>query len=247
MASMTSKTGRRIAMWSGPRNISTAMMRSFGNRGDTACFDEPFYAWYLKKTMVDHPMRDEIIGHHISEWQGVVDQIQGPIPGGKAFYFLKTQPQQMMPEVGRNWFADVEHFFLIRDPEMIVRSYAASRKDFVPNELGIAMQREIFDEVRALNGKAPVVVSSEDILADPRHTLTRLCGALEIPFTDKMLEWEPGPRDEDGIWAPHWYTSVLRSTGFAAPSNSPHPLPSKFEYMLPELNAHYEAMRAHKI
>ena len=239
--------GRRIAMWSGPRNISTAMMRSFGSRRDTVCFDEPFYAWYLKKTMVEHPLRDEIIDHHISEWEAVVDQILGPIPGGKEFYFLKTQPQQMMPEVSRKWFSDVEHFFLIRDPEMIVRSYAASRTDFVAGELGIKMLREIFDEVTALNGKPPPVVSSEDILADPRKTLMRLCEHMDMPFDEAMLSWKPGSHLEDGIWGPHWYRSVLKSTGFGAPSNSPHPLPEKFEYMLPELQAHYEVMLKHKL
>ncbi len=239
--------GRRIAMWSGPRNISTAMMRSFGNRADTACLDEPFYSWYLKRTGVDHPGAAEIIKAHESDWRKVAAHIQGPIPGGKVFYFLKVQPQQMMPEVGREWFADVEHFFLIRDPEMIVRSYAASREDFVAAELGIAQQREIFDEVCQLTGKKPPVISSEDVLADPRRTLSALCERMEIPFAEEMLSWALGGRPEDGIWAKDWYTSVMKSTGFGKPSSSPHPLPEKFEYMIPELRAHYDVMWAEKI
>jgi len=239
--------GRRIAMWSGPRNISTAMMRSWGNRSDTVCWDEPFYAWYLKHTGLDHPGAEEIIAHDENDWREVAKRISGPVPGDRDIRFLKLMTHQMLPEVGRAWFSDVEHFFLIRDPEMIVRSYTATRDTFVAEELGIALQRGIFEEVSKLIGRVPAVIASEDVLADPRRTLSALCDDMELPFDEDMLHWPAGERPEDGVWARHWYSSVTKSTGFAAPSESPHPLMPEYEDMVPVLRADYEVLLKHKL
>ena len=241
--------GIRIAMWSGPRNISTAMMRAWSNRGDTTCWDEPFYAWYLKETGIQQPGWDEIIKVHETEWRKVIARIEGPVPCGKDIHFLKCMTHHMLPEVGREWFAHARHFFLIRDPEMMLRSYAAARDGvpFLIEELGLTLQRELYEHVTRVLGKAPPVVASEDILADPRGTLLKLCDALGVPFTDKMVSWPAGPRPEDGVWAKHWYASVEKSTGFSPLQESTHPLPDQYRPMLNELRRDYEPLAALKI
>ncbi len=242
-------SGMRIAMWSGPRNISTAMMRSWGNRPDTVCWDEPFYTWYLKETGIEQPGRDEVIATHETDWREVIARIEAPVPGGKPIHFLKCMTHHMLPQVSREWFAGARHFFLIRDPEMMLRSYAAARGavPFKPEELGITLQRELFDQVTRVQGAPPPVVASEDILNDPRRCLTALCAALEVPFFEEMLAWPPGPRPEDGVWAKHWYGAVLKSTGFEKPSASPHPLPDYLKPMLDDLYTDYEVLAAHKL
>jgi len=239
----------RIAMWSGPRNISTAMMRAWGNRGDTACWDEPFYAWYLKETGIQQPGWDEIIQVHETDLRKVMAHIEGPVPGGKDIHFLKCMTHHMLPDVGREWFAHARHFFLIRDPEMMLRSYAAARDGaaFVMEELGLTLQRELYEHVTRVLGKAPPVVASEDIMANPRGTLSKLCDALGVPFTDKMLSWPAGPRPEDGVWAKHWYGSVEKSTGFDRPRESMHPLPDQLMPMLEGLYEDYNALAVYKI
>lgn len=242
-------TGRtvRIAMWSGPRNISTAMMRSWGNRADTAVWDEPYYAAYLKRTGLDHPGRDEILRVHDSDWRSVTARILGPTPGGKAIFFLKLMTHHMLPDMKRDWFAHARHVFLIRDPESIIRSYAATRPDFAAEDLGLIQQRRLFTEATAATGETPPVIAAEDVLADPRALLTALCGRLGVPFTDDMLSWAPGTRSTDGVWAKHWYASVERSTGFAAPAPSPHPFPKRHRALLNRLRPHHEALSAHKL
>jgi len=242
-------SGMRIAMWSGPRNISTAMMRAWGNRGDTACWDEPFYAWYLKETGIQQPGWDEIIQVHETDLRKVMAHIEGPVPGGKDIHFLKCMTHHMLPDVGREWFAHARHFFLIRDPEMMLRSYAAARDGaaFVMEELGLTLQRELYEHVTRVLGKAPPVVASEDIMANPRGTLSKLCDALGVPFTDKMLSWPAGPRPEDGVWAKHWYGSVEKSTGFDRPRESMHPLPDQLMPMLEGLYEDYNALAVYKI
>jgi len=240
-------SGVRIAMWSGPRNISTAMMRSWGNRPDTRAWDEPFYAHYLKATGIQQPGWDEVIEVHETDPVKVIARIKGKIPQRRAVHFLKCLTHHMLPDVSREWFSSAKHFFLIRDPEYILRSYAAIRSDFAVEELGLRQQRELFDEVTERCGAPPPVVASEDILSDPRATLSKLCAALDVPFTEEMLRWSPGPRPEDGVWAKHWYGSVEKSTGFAAPSESTHPLPDHLKPMLDELYQDYEPLAARKI
>jgi Sulfotransferase domain len=204
----------RIAMWSGPRNISTAMMRAWENRPDTAVSDEPLYAHYLDATGIDHPMRDRVIASQPRDWRRVVADITGPVPGGKAIWYQKHMTHHMIPEVGRDWFCDVSHAFLIRDPREMLASYAAKRTEVTAADLGAELQAELYDEVIARTGRPPPVIDAADVLADPRGLLIRLCGALDVPFDEAMLAWPAGPRDTDGVWGAHWYASVEASTGF---------------------------------
>lgn len=214
MQQMTN-TGVRIAMWSGPRNISTAMMRSFGARPDTAVIDEPFYAAYLARTSLDHPLRAQVLASQPNDWRDVVVALLGAIPQGRAVFYQKHMTHHMLPEFGREWMSAVRNAFLIRDPAAVLASYTARRAEVELADIGIVQQRELFEREAERLGYAPPVIESEDVLADPRRALSRLCAALGIEYTDAMLSWPPGRRDTDGVWAPAWYQAVEQSTGFA--------------------------------
>jgi hypothetical protein len=206
----------RIAMWSGPRNLSTAMMRAFGNRTDCAVVDEPFYAAYLKLSGADHPMREEVIRRHEADWRKVAETLAGPAPGGKPLFYQKHMTHHMLPEIGRDWMRACRHAFLIRHPVRVLASYAAKREAVELADIGFAQQAELFDRAAELTGEAPPVIDADDVLADPSRTLAGLCAALGVPFSEAMLAWLPGPRPTDGVWAAHWYDAVNRSTGFGS-------------------------------
>jgi hypothetical protein len=205
----------RIAMWSGPRNLSTALMRSFGNRPDCAVSDEPFYAAYLAITGLDHPMRADILRHHETDWRKVDAALGGPPPGGRALWYQKHMTHHMLPELGRGFMRACRHAFLIRHPARVLSSYAAKREAVSLGDIGFREQETLFEEAASIAGKAPPVVDADALLADPPRMLRLLCASLEIPFSETMLAWPPGPHESDGIWAPHWYDAVNRSTGFA--------------------------------
>lgn len=201
-------------MWSGPRNISTAMMRSWGNRPDTFVCDEPLYAHYLKETGKPHPMAAEIIAHDENDWRKVVTRLTGDVPEGKAIFYQKHMTHHLLPGVGREWLERVTNCFLIRDPREVITSYIAKNDIPTLEDVGFVQQAEIFDWVRARTGKIPPVLDGKEIQNEPRRMLGLLCDVLGIPFSEAMLSWPPGLRPTDGIWAPHWYKEVETSTSF---------------------------------
>ena len=207
----------RIAMWSGPRNISTAMMRSFENRSDTVVVDEPFYAAFLAETGADHPMRDEVLASQPTRWRDVANALSGPTPTGAAIWYQKHMTHHMLPDFGLDWANGCRNAFLIRAPEAVLASYTLKRENVTLADIGVERQRELFERECDRIGAAPPVIDSADVLADPRATLGKLCAALGIEFSDRMLSWPAGKRDSDGVWAPAWYDTVERSTEFAPP------------------------------
>ena len=204
----------RIAMWSGPRNLSTALMYSFAARGDCAVWDEPFYAAYLSATGLDHPMRAEVIAGGEPDPARVAAACAGA-PGQPLFY-QKHMTHHMLPAFPLAFMEACTNVFLIRHPARVIASYLAKRESPVLEDLGFLQQAALFDRVADRTGQTPIVIDSADIRADPHAALTRLCTALRIPFTERMLSWTSGPRAFDGPWAPHWYGAVHRSTGFEA-------------------------------
>lgn len=204
----------RIAMWSGPRNISTAMMRSFENRPDTTVVDEPFYAAFLAATGLDHPMRDEVLASQPTDWRAVAAAMVGPVPGGRAVYYQKHMTHHMLPDFGLDWTGACANAFLIRDPARVLASYVKKRDRPTLADIGVERQAELFEREADRLGRAPPVIEGVDVLADPRGALSRLCDAVGIPFSPSMLAWPAGRRDTDGVWAPAWYDTVERSTGF---------------------------------
>ena len=207
----------RIAMWSGPRNISTAMMRSFGARADCAVSDEPFYAAYLVATGLLHPMREAVIASQPTDWRTVAAALAGPPPEGKPIWYQKHMTHHMLPEFGREWCDGLVNAFLIRAPEAVIASYARKRGEFTLDEIGLPAQAELFERAADRLGRPPPVVESQDVLADPPGLLALLCEACGIPFDRAMLSWAPGPRASDGVWATAWYEAVERSTRFDPP------------------------------
>ena len=211
----TMATDLRIAMWSGPRNISTAMMRAWENRPDTVVCDEPLYGHYLLRTGSDHPGREEVIASQETDWRKVIAALTGPIPSGKSIFYQKHMTLHLLPEIDRGWLDKVVNCFLIRDPREVAASYARTRFDPTIHDLGYPQQAEIFDLVRAHTGQVPPVLDSRDVLENPRRMLGLLCDAVGVPFSEVMLNWPPGRRPTDGVWAAYWYGSVEKSTGFA--------------------------------
>ena len=216
----------RIAMWSGPRNISTAMMRSWGNRGDTAVIDEPLYAYYLRATGKKHPGADEVIAGGDTDWRNVVDQLTGPVPNGKKIFFQKQMTHHLLPEVDRQWLGAVSNCFLIRDPaEVITSCIKKNDVDLTLEDLGFVQQAEIFDWVSQNTKQRAPVIDARDVQQNPKRMLRMLCDATGVEFDEAMLSWPPGLRETDGVWATHWYSEVARSTSFQPyrPKNEPVP------------------------
>jgi sulfotransferase family protein len=205
---------QRIAMWSGPRNISTAMMRAWANRADTVVVDEPFYAFYLTQTGKNHPGADEVIANGEIDWRKVVEQLTGPIPKGKKIFFQKQMAHHQLPEVDRRWLGAVTNCFLIRDPAEVIASYIKKNDDPALEDLGFVQQAEIYDWVRRHTNQQPPIIDAKDLLQDPERILRLLCEAIGVDFDDAMLSWAPGLRETDGVWAKHWYGEVARSTSF---------------------------------
>ncbi|TAN04328.1 MAG: HAD family hydrolase [Rhodanobacteraceae bacterium] len=205
----------RIAMWSGPRNISTALMRAWENRADTCVIDEPFYAHYLVETGIDHPGREDVIATQETDDAKVAATLIGPIPGGKPIWYQKHMTQHMLSEMPLDWLDRVSNCFLIREPERVAASFTRQRPDAEVWELGFEQQARLFDYACERLGHAPPVIDAADVLRDPRGILAALCARLGIPFSERMLRWPSGKRASDGVWAPHWYAAVERSSSFA--------------------------------
>ncbi len=230
----------RIAMWSGPRNISTAMMRSFGSRSECAVSDEPFYGAFLKASGEPHPMAAETIAAMDCDWQSVLEAQSGPIPHGKQVWYQKHMPHHMIGGVTIKDMPHHCHAFLIRPPERVVASYRAKNELRRAEMLGFAQLREYFSVAAEMSGNTPAVVDSDAILADPEATLSALCARLGIDWDAKMLIWQPGPHPEDGVWGAHWYDKVNASTGFGkAPGTLPQ-LDGEYRKVADKCRADYE-------
>lgn len=231
-------------MWSGPRTLSTALMRSWENRPDTIVVDEPLYSFYLRETGIDHPAKDEVIASQSPDWRVVLDSLaRDPLPDGITVYYQKHMTHHLLPQVDRAALKPLRHAFLIRDPRSLLASYARVRSAPTLDDLGLRQQAEIFE---TFGGP---VIDSADILAFPGRALRALCEALDVPFTTAMLSWPPGPRDSDGVWAPYWYDSVRASTGFVPSAPSPEPafLPPELEPLAGQCQPYYEKLQKHKL
>ena len=238
---------RRIAMWSGPRNLSTAMMRSFGSRADTFVSDEPFYGCFLETTGAPHPMREETIAAMDCDWKSVMAALRGDPSDGKSIWYQKHMWHHMAGPIGYDDFAGFTHAFLIREPERMIASYLRKREAAAFEDFGLERQAEFFEREADRLGHAPAVVEANDVLADPEGVLSRLCAALGITWDPAMLSWAPGRRETDGPWASHWYGAVERSTGFGPPETDPVDLPGDARRLADRCRPYYERLAAHRI
>lgn len=234
-------------MWSGPRNISTALLRAFENRADAAVVDEPLYAFYLERTGKRHPGREAILASQPRDWRVVLERLLGPVPGGRAVFYQKHMAHHLLDEVERASLAGLEHAFLIRDPARMLVSLDRVTPDPELEDTGLPQQLELFRRERERTGRTPPVLDSDDVLADPRGLLGRLCTAWAIPFDEAMLAWPPGPRATDGVWAPHWYAAVLRSSGFEPPRRAPVAFPARLQPLLAACRPLYAELHASRL
>jgi len=237
----------RIAMWSGPRNISTAMMRSWGNRPDTYVCDEPLYAHYLERTGIEHPGADEVLRHHERDWRKVVAWLTGPVPGGKRIFYQKQMAHHLLDGIDRDWLSRLRNCFLIRDPREMLTSLVRHLPSPSLSDTGLPQQLEIFELELRRTGRVPPVIDARDVLDDPEGALRRLCGQLAVPFTREMLRWPAGRRETDGIWAKHWYQAVESSTGFRPFKPKPDRLPAGLEGLLESCLSYYGRLREHRL
>ena len=232
----------RIAMWSGPRTVSTALMRSWENRPDTVVVDEPLYAFYLDRTGIDHPGREQVIASQPTSWRTVIRQLtDGPLPAGRPICYAKHMTHHLLPEVDRAALAPLRHAFLIRDPAELLASYARVRATPTLDDLGLWQQAEIFDRFGG------PVIDSHDLLDRPEAVLRALCAALGVPFSPHMLHWPAGRRDTDGVWAPYWYESVWRSTGFGRYRPPGQALPAELAALAEQCQPYYDRLHAHRL
>ncbi len=237
-----------LAMWSGPRNISTAMMRSFGNRPNTLVTDEPFYAHYLlQRPELDHPGRDEVIAGQENDPAKVAEAMTQPLPDGVELHYQKHMGQHMIEGVPTDWLAGLTHVFLIRDPRDVVRSFAKVFPEVSVEMIGLPGQVELFRTIKQMTGQTPAVIDSDDVLADPEGVLKALCARLGLAWTDRMLHWPAGPRDTDGVWAPHWYANVNRSTGFDRRTPKTDPVDPRYEPVIEKAQPMYDELAQHRV
>lgn len=231
----------RIAMWSGPRNLSTAMMYSFASRKDMAVVDEPFYAAYLAETGLNHPMREEVLASQSTDPKSVAGALSRSIPAGKPHFYQKHMCQHMLPAMPRGWMSEVVNVFLIRHPARVIASFGAKYEAMTLADIGFTQQTELFDHVQAL-GKEPIVIDSADIRRDPGAMLRALCDAIGLDWDPAMLSWPAGGNPADGAWAPVWYGAVHRSTGFAEPEGDLPVVSAERTALLDAAMPHYERL-----
>ncbi|EBA14154.1 hypothetical protein RCCS2_09694 [Roseobacter sp. CCS2] len=228
-------------MWSGPRNLSTAMMYAFGNRADCAVWDEPFYAPYLKATDADHPMKDTIISAHETDPQIVAQRCLDTIPAQKTHFYMKHMPHHMIDDFPLDWAKDCINIHLIRHPARVIASYATKRDEMMLQDIGFRQQAAVYDKIGGL------VVDSADIRADPEGMLRKLCDAIHLPFDPAMLSWPAEPRKTDGVWAAHWYNAVHQSTGFAGPEGPLPNVKAQHKDILAQSLPLYESLQTQKL
>jgi len=235
----------RIAMWSGPRNLSTALMYAFAARGDCTVWDEPFYAAYLAATGIDHPMRAQTLAADETD-AGLVAARCGAGCETPVAY-CKHMTLHMIPKFDRSFMVSCQNVFLIRHPARVVASYAKKREGPTLMDIGFVQQAQLFDQVADRLGHAPLVIDSADIRANPQKSLMKLCEGLGIPFTDRMLQWQAGPKPYDGVWAPHWYGAVHASTGFDSAEGALPDLAPDYQALSDKALIHYEKLAAFRL
>jgi len=231
-------------MWSGPRNISTAMMRSFENRDDTFVIDEPFYAYYLSKTGFNHPGRKHVLESQSTKWEDIVDLITGDIPDKKKIWYQKHMVHHIVDDTNIGWVNFFNNFFLIRHPKEVIISYSKQSPIGGIKDLGYPQQINLFKKIKNLTGDYPIVINSKDFLCNPEKFLRKICEHLKINFSNKMLNWPKGSRKTDGVWSPYWYKNVIKSSSFKPYKKSNKRLPKEYISLLEECLPYYNYLNS---
>jgi hypothetical protein len=235
---------RRICLWSGPRNVSTALMYSFAQRDDTRVIDEPLYAHYLRVSGAEHPGRDEVLAAMDADGPRVVrDIILGPCHW--PVLFMKQMAHHLV-DLDWDFLRFTANVLLIRDPREMLPSLARNLPRPTLADTGLAVQVELLDRLREW-GQTPPVLDARELLLDPPGVVRELCERLGLAFDERMLSWPAGPRPEDGVWAKHWYDALHRSTGFQPYREKTEPFPPHLLPLLEACRPYYDRLYASAI
>jgi hypothetical protein len=240
-------TATRIAMWSGPRNISTALMRAFENRPDTEVWDEPMYGHYLYETGIPHPGADEIIADQGTDWQDIARRCNGNSPNNAPVFYQKHMAMHLLPDMGSDWIRGLKNCFLIRQPDQVVASYSAVRPDLTLKDIGYYQQAELFDYLIKTTATIPLVIDGKDFLLDPEGMLHAMCDHLGIGFRTEMISWPAGQRESDGVWGKYWYDAVWQSTGFAEYREKPLIMTPEMQQIADDAEPFYQVLYQHRL
>lgn len=222
-------------------------MRSWESRPDTFVTDEPLYSHYLHTTGALHPARDLILEQQERDWRRVVAWLTGPVPGGRAVWYQKHMGHHLTPDVHRDWIYQLTNCFLIREPREMITSYIKIVPEPSPQDLALPQQVELFEAIRRETGRVPPVIDSRDVLEQPLRVTTLLCEALGLEFSETMLEWRPGLRPTDGVWAPQWYDSVSKTTAFGPYRRKDDEVPNELRSVLAECEELYATLYEHRL
>lgn len=244
---MSTKNTKRIAMWSGPRNISTALMRSFENRPDCRVVDEPFYACFLHKTGLDHPGREMVLTSQPTEAVDVIRGLEEPLPADISFQYEKHMAHHFLPDTPTEWLKGRHHCILLRDPRAVIASYVKSRPEVTLADIGVLQLETLFEKITDEQSEAPLVIDSDDLLRDPAAMLQALCTRIGIEFLPAMLSWPAGKRETDGVWAPWWYARVEASTGFETRAPFEGQLDAKWQEIADRAGEVHRRLARHKV
>jgi len=236
-----------IGMWSGPRNVSTALMRSFENRSDCFVSDEPFYSYFLYKTGLKHPLSDEIVKSGLIDYDKIIKYITGPIPSSKNIWYQKHMAHHILEGENLDWIKNMKNCLLIRHPNDVILSYSKKNEINSIQQLGYLQQIEIYKMLTKETGNSPVIIDAQDLLRKPKKMLIEICKKLEIKFDDKMLSWPSGARETDGVWGKHWYKQVKASTGFKPYIKRNRIIPLKYQILYDECMKYYDFLHQNRI
>ena len=231
----------KIACWSGPRNISTALMRSWSSRNDTFISDEPFYAYYLKEKQLKHPMYKEIIEYYPNTYDDVVNSLISEIPNDKENWYQKHMAHHLIDLNSIEWIKNFENCILIRHPKDVINSYIKKNTLNHIDELGYPQQYKIMKYLDSV-GKKFIVIDSNILLNNPIKILSQWCNKIDLEFNDSMLRWDKGNHPQDGIWWKHWYDNVIKTTHFKKFSANERDLDKKYQLIYDEALDYYNKL-----
>lgn len=239
---------KRIAMWASPRCLSTVLLRSWASRPDTFVRDEPLYPHYLLVSNRQDPGRDDVLSQYETDWRKIVEEVTvGSIPNGKSISYQKFMVYRLLPHMDTSWVHQLSNCFLIRQPREMLLSYLKLWPNPTMETIGILQLKQLFESVCQHNGAVPPVIDAQDLLENPRYILSLLCKALDIDFTEAMLQWPTGNPTEDSWSKYEWYNTARNSTGFNSYTLKTDPIPEQFHDLLAQCNEVYSELYKHRL
>ena len=235
---------RILSLWSGPRNVSTALMYSFLQHPAIHVIDEPLYAHYLSKTSVSHPGDKEVLLTMEHDGEKVLKKI---VSETKKFQivFLKNMAHHWIG-LDSSWLDKYDNIFLIRDPKQMLPSLVNQLPKPILRDTGLKTQVEIYDRLQK-QGKQPIIIDAKYLLKNPKKILRIVFKHLGLPFSTRMLKWPKGPKREDGIWAKYWYHNVHQSEEFTPYYAKKEPFPEHLNELLDECTPYYQYLTKRSI